>query len=126
VDRRQSSRASALKDGIRDYYEVTKPNVISLLVFTAIATVVIVEGSRTNPVLLLLVGAAVWLGSAGANTVGSYFDRDIDSQMNRTKKRPIPTGRISPGRHLFLDWLSERQLSGYRPCLLPSRECSCR
>jgi len=43
-----------------------------------------------------VVGAAVSNGLDAANTVGSYFDRDIDAIMKRTRSRAIPTGRIAP------------------------------
>jgi protoheme IX farnesyltransferase len=85
---------------LRDYYYVTKPNVISLLVFTGAASFVASAGWRTGILPLILVSAAVWLGSAAANTVGSYFDRDIDAIMRRTRSRPIPTGRITPSNAL--------------------------
>lgn len=84
------------KEKIRDYYYVTKPNVISLLVFTGAAAYVASAGWGTNFFSLFIVAASIWLGSAAANTVGSYFDRDLDSVMKRTKSRPIPSGRISP------------------------------
>ena len=79
---------------LHDYYSVTKPNVISLLVFTGAAAYVATVGRGINPIALVAVIVSVWLGSAAANTVGSYFDRDIDAIMSRTRKRPIPTGRI--------------------------------
>ena len=82
---------------IRDYYYVTKPNVISLLVFTGAASYVAAAAWHTSILTLMVVSAAVWLGSAAANTIGSYFDRDIDAIMERTRSRPIPTGRISAG-----------------------------
>ncbi len=81
---------------IRDYYNVTKPNVITLLVFTGAASYVASAGWHAGILQLILVSAAIWLGSAAANTVGSYFDRDIDAIMKRTRSRPIPTGRIAP------------------------------
>jgi heme o synthase len=81
---------------IRDYYDVTKPNVISLLVFTGAAAYIASAGWHTNILTLVIVSASIWLGSAAANTIGSYFDRDIDAIMARTKMRPIPTGRIPP------------------------------
>jgi len=86
---------SAKQSAIRDYYNVTKPNVITLLVFTAATSYIASAGWHTSIVQLVLVSVAVWLGSAGANTVGSYFDRDIDRVMKRTRSRPIPTGRIA-------------------------------
>ncbi|MDG6998256.1 MAG: heme o synthase [Nitrososphaerota archaeon] len=81
---------------IRDYYDVTKPNVISLLVFTGAATYIASAGWHTNILTLAIVSGSIWLGSGAANTVGSYFDRDIDFIMARTRSRPIPTGRITP------------------------------
>lgn len=81
---------------VRDYYEVTKPNVISLLVFTGAASYIASAGWHTDIITLILVSCAIWLGSAAANTIGSYFDRDIDVIMARTRTRPIPTGRIAP------------------------------
>ena len=85
---------------LHDYYYVTKPNVISLLVFTGAAAYVATVGRSINPIALVAVIVSVWLGSAAANTVGSYFDRDIDAIMSRTRKRPIPTGRI-PAQKAF-------------------------
>jgi protoheme IX farnesyltransferase len=89
------------KQRLKDYYEVTKPNVISLLVFTGATSYVASAGWHTSIVALAIVSIAVWLGSAAANTVGSYFDRDLDINMARTKKRPIPMGKISPSIALF-------------------------
>lgn len=86
----------ASKQAIKDYYNVTKPNVISLLVFTGAASYIASAGWNTSIFTLAIVSISVWLGAASANTVGSYFDRDIDAIMNRTKSRPIPTGRIPP------------------------------
>ncbi len=89
-------QTSTTQQRIRDYYDVTKPNVISLLVFTGAAAYIASAGWHTNILSLVIVSGSIWLGSAAANTVGSYFDRDIDAIMTRTKNRPIPTGRISP------------------------------
>ena len=85
---------------IKDYYYVTKPNVISLLVFTGAAAYVASAGWHTNILTLIIVAVAVWCGSAAANTVGSYFDRDIDAIMLRTRKRPIPAEKITPNQAL--------------------------
>jgi len=92
----EQKRAFAFQQKIRDYYYVTKPNVISLLVFTGAASYVASAAWKTNILTLVAVSAAVWLGSAAANTIGSFYDRDVDAIMRRTKKRPIPTGRIAP------------------------------
>lgn len=55
------------------------------------------ETSTTISGLQLLVGgASLTLGSAAANTLTNYHDRDIDGVMNRTRARPLPSGTISP------------------------------
>jgi protoheme IX farnesyltransferase len=79
------------------YVEVTKPASVLLLVFTALATMVIAAGGWNLPSDLLITAfAAVTLGCAGANTITCYIDRDMDGVMERTKRRPIPSGRIRP------------------------------
>lgn len=81
---------------IQLYFEVTKPKIWYLLVFTALGGVIFASGRPIPWMTLLIVGISVTLGSAGANTLTSYFDRDIDLIMNRTKARPIPSKRIYP------------------------------
>ncbi len=95
----QTARLST-NQKIKDYYYVTKPNVISLLVFTGAAAYVTAAGWHTNVLALIVVAVSIWCGSAAANTIGSYFDPDIDAIMLRTKRRPIPTGKITPNQAL--------------------------
>ena len=81
------------------YYELTKPKIWYLLVFTAFgatltaANIYDIEVSPATWVLMLFSVAA---GSAAANTLTNYHDRDIDAIMERTKGRPIPSKRIYP------------------------------
>jgi protoheme IX farnesyltransferase len=87
--------------GLRPYLEVTKPRLVSLLVFTAFVGLFV--GARwasvaLSPGLWVLGLAAITLGCAGSNAVTCYIDRDIDSLMDRTRKRPLPSGRIDPAR----------------------------
>jgi protoheme IX farnesyltransferase len=81
---------------VATYYEVTKPKIWYLLVFTALGGAVVAGGPLISPWTLGLVISAVAAGSAGANVITSYIDRDIDAVMNRTRGRPLPTGRIAP------------------------------
>ncbi len=95
---------STLSSRVKDYWEVTKPKVWYLLVFTAFASAVIsakVNGINPDPLTWLLLITSVTAGSAGANTVSSYIDRDIDAIMERTKNRPIPSGRINAKNALY-------------------------
>jgi len=81
------------------YYELTKPKIWYLLVFTAFGAALTasniynIEISFSTWVLMLFSVAA---GSAAANTLTNYHDRDIDAIMERTKDRPLPSKRIHP------------------------------
>jgi len=89
---------------VKNYWEVTKPKIWYLLVFTAFASAFIaskINGIELDPLLWILLIASVTAGSAGANTVSSYIDRDIDAIMDRTKHRPIPSNRISAKNALY-------------------------
>ena len=81
---------------LNDYYEITKPRIMYLLLITTFAAMVM--AARGLPPLALtlatLFGGALAAGSAGA--FNCVIDRDIDALMTRTMSRPIPTGRISP------------------------------
>ena len=84
---------------LKDYYELTKPKIWYLLVFTAFGAALTASFLFDVPItpltwILLLGGVAA--GSAAADTLTGYNDRDIDAIMERTKNRPIPLGRISP------------------------------
>jgi len=81
------------------YYELTKPKIWYLLVFTAFGAALTasniydIEISSATWLLMLFSVAA---GSAAANTLTNYHDRDIDAIMERTKGRPLPSKRIYP------------------------------
>lgn len=84
---------------IKVYYELTKPKIWYLLVFTAFAAAITASNIYSIDIsivtwALMLFGVAA--GSAAANTLTNYHDRDIDAIMERTKGRPIPSGRIAP------------------------------
>ena len=84
---------------IKVYYELTKPKIWYLLVFTAFAAAITASNIYSidiSPITWILMLAGVASGSAAANTLTNYHDRDIDAIMERTKNRPIPSGRISP------------------------------
>jgi protoheme IX farnesyltransferase len=84
---------------IKDYYEVTKPKIWYLLVFTAFGaalTASLLFKIPISPLTWALLIGGVAAGSAAADTLTGYNDRDIDAIMDRTKDRPIPSGRIKP------------------------------
>jgi protoheme IX farnesyltransferase len=78
------------------YVALTKPRVIELLLVTTVPTMILAQGGfpSIGLVLATLVGGAAAAGSA--NVLNCYIDRDIDQVMNRTKRRPLVTGEITP------------------------------
>ena len=94
----------AITQKVRNYFEVTKPPIVFLLVFTSIATMIIAWKQTLQPLtpaLLIVATVAIAAASAGCDTLTSYLDRDIDAIMHRTRHRPIPSGRISPRNALL-------------------------
>lgn len=89
---------------IKNYYELTKPKIWYLLVFTAFGaalTASLLFKIEVTPLQWFLLLTGVAAGSAAADTITGYNDRDIDAIMERTKSRPIPSGRISPRNALI-------------------------
>ncbi len=81
------------------YYELTKPKIWYLLVFTAFGAALTASnifGIGISPATWALMLFSVASGSAAANTLTNYHDRDIDAIMERTKDRPLPSKRIYP------------------------------
>jgi len=86
---------------LRDYFVLTKPSIMLLLLITTVPAMVLAEGGwpGLGPVLATLLGGMMAAGGSGA--VNMYIDRDIDAVMVRTRKRPIPSGRV-PARHALI------------------------
>ena len=81
------------------YYELTKPKIWYLLVFTAFGAALTASNIYNVPISIetwALMLFSVASGSAAANTLTNYHDRDIDAIMERTKDRPLPSKRIYP------------------------------
>jgi protoheme IX farnesyltransferase len=79
---------------VRDLVMLTKPRIISLLLVTTIAPMFVAGNPSWLLVLVVLLGG--YLMAGGANAVNMYLDRDIDTQMSRTRLRPLPGGRMGP------------------------------
>ncbi len=89
---------------LKNYYELTKPKIWYLLVFTAFAsalTASLLFHIGVQPLTWVFLIGGVAAGSAAADALTGYNDRDIDAIMDRTKARPIPSGRISPRNALI-------------------------
>ncbi len=87
--------------GLRDYWQLLKPRLMSLSVFTALVGLLVAPGD-VHP----FIGAAsiLWIavGAGASAALNMWFDADIDRVMKRTRNRPIPSGRLAPSDALAL------------------------
>ncbi|HCF30067.1 MAG TPA: protoheme IX farnesyltransferase [Cyanobacteria bacterium UBA11049] len=81
---------------IHSYYQLTKPRIIPLLLITTSGSMWIAAKGRVDPFLLLVTLTGGTLAAASAQAVNCIYDRDIDDAMERTRHRPIPSGRVQP------------------------------
>jgi len=85
--------------GAGDYLALMKPRVMSLVVFTALAGLVVAPGPM-HPVLAFFALVCIAVGAGAAGALNMWYDADIDAVMSRTSDRPVPAGRIRPGEAL--------------------------
>ncbi|MDE1173025.1 MAG: heme o synthase [Parvibaculaceae bacterium] len=77
-----------------DYFELLKPRVMSLVIFTALVGLVLAPG-HIHPVIAFTALLCVAVGAGASGALNMWYDADIDAKMERTKGRPIPSGRVT-------------------------------
>src|SRR5690242_4297746 len=77
------------------YYDLTKPRITLLVVLSALAGFAVGSPSPINWLLLLHTALGIALLSSGISTLNQYWERDLDALMERTRMRPLPTGKLS-------------------------------
>jgi protoheme IX farnesyltransferase len=80
---------------VEDYFALLKPRVMSLVVFTALVGMASAPVGL-HPVLGFISLLAVAVGAGASGALNMWYDRDIDLLMQRTRRRPVPAGRIAP------------------------------
>ena len=76
-----------------DYVALLKPRVMSLVIFTAL-TGVLIAPAHVNPVIGFASLLAIAIGAGASGALNMWYDADIDALMRRTRRRPIPAGRV--------------------------------
>ena len=84
---------------VLDYIALLKPRVMSLVVFTGFAGLAVAPGD-IHPILAAVAVLCIALASGAAGAINMWYDRDIDALMERTRDRPLPTGKIEPAEAL--------------------------
>ncbi|MBW2275113.1 MAG: protoheme IX farnesyltransferase [Deltaproteobacteria bacterium] len=111
-------------DDVRNYVDLTKPRLLPMVVFTALPVLGMAAGGWPPFSFACLILTGIVLAAAAANTLNAYVERDTDARMERTRERPLPSGRLSPGAALtcglllallataLLGWVGGRAAAG--------------
>ena len=84
----------------RDYFELTKPRVVALIVLTAVVGTLLAARGLPPLDALIFGNLGIALAAASAAAINHVLDRRIDAQMARTRARPLPSGQLSEGNAL--------------------------
>lgn len=96
-----TSTVAASAATVGDYFQLMKPRVMSLVIFTGFAGMYLAPGqAHLGLAIVSLLAIAAGAGASGA--INQWYDRDIDQVMSRTRNRPIPAGKIEPAEALAL------------------------
>ncbi len=97
VDIATPRHGAVLEDGpaVRDYVALLKPRVMSLVVFTGLAGLLVAPGSL-HPVLAAVAVLCIAVAAGASGAINMWYERDVDALMRRTMHRPLPAGRIEP------------------------------
>ena len=101
ASRRESTRSStgrtaAVRRRVLAFVGLTKPRIIELLLVTTVPAMMLADRGWPSLSLLLFTLLGGTLAAGAANVFNCYFDRDIDKLMQRTQKRPLVTGEVTP------------------------------
>src|SRR5687768_1130561 len=85
---------------LQAYIELTKPRIVTLVVITAALGFYLGGQGITSWTLLTMTLFGTALSCSGASVLNQYLERDADSRMKRTLRRPLVTGSVCPGNAL--------------------------
>ncbi len=77
----------------RDFWALTKPRVMSLVVFTALCGLLAAPG-HIHPIIAFTAILCIALGAGACGALNQWYEADVDAKMARTSRRPLPAGRM--------------------------------
>ena len=87
---------TSLSSRIQQFYALTKPRVVSLIVFTAVIGMFLATPGMVPPLILIAATVGIALVAGAAAAFNCLVEQKIDALMTRTKFRPLPRGQITP------------------------------
>lgn len=88
---------------VGDFFALLKPRVMSLVIFTGLAGIVVAPG-HINPMTAFTALLCIAVGAGASGALNMAYDADIDRLMTRTATRPIPLGHVGRGEALMFGW----------------------
>jgi protoheme IX farnesyltransferase len=88
---------------VGDFFALLKPRVMSLVIFTGLAGIIVAPGS-VNPAVAFTALLCIAVGAGASGALNMAYDADIDCLMTRTATRPVPMGKIARGDALGFGW----------------------
>ncbi|MFZ0889793.1 MAG: heme o synthase [Candidatus Binataceae bacterium] len=92
--------AARVRTHAADYLALTKPRVVTMVLFTTLAGFYLAGNGTFDFILALRLLAGTALAAGGTLALNQYIERDLDALMERTRRRPLPEGRLSPAQAL--------------------------
>lgn len=86
---------AAARNHPRDLFALTKPRITFMVLVTSAAGYFLAAGGRPDPVAMLVAITGIALVAAGTSGLNQVWERNIDAKMERTRRRPLPAGRVS-------------------------------
>jgi protoheme IX farnesyltransferase len=80
---------------VSDFVALLKPRVMSLVVFTGFAGVIVAPG-EIHPVIAAIAVLCIAIATGASGAINMWFEQDLDAKMDRTRNRPLPAGRMEP------------------------------
>ena len=84
---------------VQDFFELLKPGVMRVVVFTALVGLVAAPGD-IHPFTAIISILCIAIGAGASGCLNMWYEHKIDAKMKRTQNRPIPSGRITPDQAL--------------------------
>lgn len=96
------AQAVAARPNILDFLELTKPRITLLVLLTTFTGMLLGAEGPLSLSLTLFALLGTGMAAASASTLNNYYDRDVDTLMERTRRRALPSGRVKPASALII------------------------